>query len=86
MKSTDLEDYSALVKTMQSLVDRLDESSNGREWMNKKQAQNHVNLGKQAFQKLVDDNVIPAHSLDNHGLARLERFNRTELDNALKSL
>ncbi|WEY49259.1 hypothetical protein P3T51_05925 [Weissella confusa] len=86
MKSTDFEDYSALAKAMQSLADRLDASSGGRQWMNKKQAQNYVNLGKQAFQKLVDDNVIPVHSLDNHGLARLERFNRTELDNALKNL
>ncbi|MFL2044366.1 hypothetical protein [Weissella hellenica] len=54
--------------------------------MNKQQAQDYVNLGKQAFQKLVDDKVIPVHTLDTHGLSRLERYNRDELDQAMKSL
>ncbi|XZO07615.1 hypothetical protein ABU186_08765 [Weissella paramesenteroides] len=54
--------------------------------MNKQQAQEYVNLGKQAFKKLVDDGAIKVHSLDEHGLARLERYNRDELDEAMKSL
>ena len=79
-------DYPALVEAVLSISDKLDIQDNGRHWMNKQQAQVYVNLGKQAFQKLVDDKVIPVHSLDDHGLARLERYNRDELDEAMKSL
>ena len=79
-------DYPALVEAVLSISDKLDIQDNGRHWMNKQQAQVYVNLGKQAFQKLVDDGVIPVHSLDDHGLARLERYNRDELDEAMKSL
>lgn len=79
-------DYPALIETVLSISDKLDIQDNGRQWMNKQQAQAYVNLGKQAFKKLVDDGVIKAHSLDDHGLARLERYNRDELDEAMKSL
>lgn len=81
-----LADYPALVGAVQLIADRLEIKDNGRQWMNKQQAQAYVNLGKQAFKKLVDDGVIKAHSLDEHGLARLERYNRDELDEAIKSL
>lgn len=86
MTNTILIDYPALVGAVQLIADRLETKDNGRQWMNKQQAQVYVNLGKQAFQKLVDDKVIPVHSLDSHGLARLERYNRDELDQAMKSL
>lgn len=86
MTNTILTDYPALVGAVQLIADRLETKDNGRQWMNKQQAQAYVNLGKQAFQKLVDDKVIPVHSLDSHGLARLERYNRDELDQAMKSL
>ncbi|MFP7481933.1 hypothetical protein [Weissella paramesenteroides] len=79
-------DYPALVEAVLSISDKLDIQDNERQWMNKQQAQVYVNLGKQAFQKLVDDGVIKVHSLDEHGLARLERYNRDELDEAMKSL
>lgn len=81
-----LADYPALVEAVLSIADKLETSDNGRQWLNKQQAQEYVNLGKQAFKKLVDDGVIKVHSLDDHGLARLERYNRDELDEAMKSL
>lgn len=86
MSNSILADYPALVEAVLSIADKLETSDNGRKWMNKQQAQAYVNLGKQAFQKLVDDGVIKVHSLDDHGLARLERYNRDELDEAMKSL
>lgn len=84
--SSSLTDYPALVDAVLMIADRLETSDHERHWMNKQQAQDYVNLGKQAFQKLVDDKVIPVHSLDSHGLSRLERYNRDELDQAMKSL
>ena len=86
MSNSILTDYPALVESVLSIADKLETSDNGRQWLNKQQAQEYVNLGKQAFKKLVDDGVIKVHSLDNHGLARLERYNRDELDEAMKSL
>ncbi|MGK4017692.1 hypothetical protein PWO95_02335 [Weissella paramesenteroides] len=86
MSNSILTDYPALVEAVLSIADKLETSDNGRQWLNKQQAQEYVNLGKQAFKKLVDDGVIKVHSLDNHGLARLERYNRDELDEAMKSL
>ena len=86
MSNSILTDYPALVEAILSIADKLETSDNGRQWLNKQQAQEYVNLGKQAFKKLVDDGVIKVHSLDNHGLARLERYNRDELDEAMKSL
>lgn len=81
-----LADYPALVGAVQAIADRLETRDNGRQWMNKQQAQEYVNLGKRAFQKLVDDEVIPVHNLESHGLARLERYDRDELNEAMKSL
>lgn len=86
MSNSILTDYPALVEAVLSIADKLETSDNGRQWLNKQQAQEYVNLGKQAFKKLVDDGVIKVHSLDNHGLARLERYSRDELDEAMKSL
>ena len=86
MSNSILTDYPALVEAVLSIADKLETSDNGRQWLNKQQAQEYVNLGKQAFKKLVDDGVIKVHSLDDHGLARLERYNRDELDEAMKSL
>lgn len=86
MSNSILADYPALVEAVLSIADKLETSDNGRQWLNKQQAQEYVNLGKQAFKKLVDDGVIKVHSLDEHGLARLERYNRDELDEAMKSL
>ncbi|MCS9985140.1 hypothetical protein EFL35_09410 [Weissella paramesenteroides] len=86
MSNSILTDYPALVEAVLSIADKLETSDNGRQWMNKQQAQEYVNLGKQAFKKLIDDGVIKVHSLDEHGLARLERYNRDELDEAMKSL
>lgn len=86
MSNSILTDYPALVEAVLSIANKLETSDNGRQWLNKQQAQEYVNLGKQAFKKLVDDGVIKVHSLDDHGLARLERYNRDELDEAMKSL
>ncbi|MFC6178658.1 hypothetical protein ACFQGR_04565 [Weissella sagaensis] len=86
MTNNSLTDYPALVGAVQSIADRLEFNDNGRQWMNKQQAQAYVNLGKRAFQRLVDDEAIPVHNLESHGLARLERYNRDELDEAMKQL
>lgn len=39
-----------------------------------------------AFQTLVDKGIIKPHDLAPYGLARMERYNRDELDEAMKSI
>lgn len=86
MTETILADYPALISAINGIGDKLDTNNTSRQWMNKEQARKHLNLGKQAFQKLIDDGVVPVHDLATHGLARMERYNRDELDEAMKSI
>lgn len=81
-----LSDYPALVSAITAIGDKLDARNVPQTWMNKEQARKYLNLGKEAFQKLVDDGTIPIHDLSKHGIARIERYNRIELDEAMKSL
>lgn len=81
-----LADYPALVSAVMSIGEKLELHNDQRQWMNKEQAQVYVNLGRMAFQKLVDEGIIKSHDLAPYGLARMERYNRDELDEAMKSL
>lgn len=81
-----LADYPALVSAVMTIGEKLDARNTPQTWMNKEQARKYLNLGKEAFQKLVDNGIIPIHDLSVHGIARIERYNRIELDEAMKSL
>lgn len=81
-----LTDYAALVDAVMLIGDKLETHDNQQQWMNQQQAQAYVNLGRMAFQTLVDRGVIKSHDLALFGLARMERYNRDELDEAMKSI
>ncbi|KAA8439187.1 hypothetical protein FKV75_02630 [Weissella paramesenteroides] len=81
-----LADYPALVSAVMSIGEKLELHNDQRQWMNKEQAQAYVNLGRMAFQTLVDKGIIKPHDLAPFGLARMERYNRDELDEAMKSI
>ena len=81
-----LTDYAALVDAVMLIGDKLETHDNQQQWMNQQQAQAYVNLGRMAFQTLVDRGVIKSHDLAPFGLARMERYNRDELDEAMKSI
>jgi len=54
-------------------------------WLDKKQASAYLNMNPRTFQKLIDADKVKSHSLYEIGVA-LERFNKDELDTALKGM
>lgn len=54
-------------------------------WMTQKEASAYVHMNYKTFKRLADQGVFKAHSGAKYGIA-FERYNRDELDLAVKGL
>ena len=74
-----------LVAVLNRLADVLDTSKSASPWMTQKEASTYVHMNYKTFKRLTDQGVFKAHSGAKYGIA-FERYNRDELDLAVKGL
>lgn len=70
---------SQVVSAIKELTDAVNKMNDKSPWLNQKQAYNRIGVAQATFNSLVDEGVIPKHTLDKYGIA-ITRYHADELD------